>query len=211
MHKNECLPVGRTLVLILGPCAAGKTTLTRVLCGEDFLEQTAEVDCYDRRNLTCITESVKFVVGRGIAIAGNWQTTSDSISKPEALKKVVEICFGLARTVIVDSFRPSNKFVDWMSQHPLPGLRAVFVHLDLTLETNIARLLGRRAANGRIETRLPEKTFNTLLRTRERAEAVWQYAQQNYLREPKTFVTIPDQFTPEQSADLIRKEIELLT
>jgi hypothetical protein len=178
VHNSEWLEPGRTLILILGASAAGKSTLTRIICGEGGLEQTAEFDCYDRGRRTCTPERVKFVVGtRGIAIAGNWKNTSDAISKPEALKKVVEICFGLAPTVIVDSFRPSKTFVDWMRQHSLSGLRAVFVHLDLTLETNIARLLGRRAANG-IETRLPEKTFNTLLRTRERARNVWTYARQ---------------------------------
>jgi hypothetical protein len=208
VHSSECPQVGRTLVLVLGSCAAGKSSLTRLLCGDGGLERTAEVDCYDRRSRTCTPERVKFVVGtRGIAIAGNWKNTSDSISKPEALREVVNLSFGLAPTVIVDSFRPSMKFVDWIQQHPLPGLRAVFVHLDVTLETNIARLLGRRAANGKIETRLPEKTYNTLLETRERAKAVWRYAWQNYVREPKAFLTISDPFTPEQSADLVRKKI----
>jgi hypothetical protein len=97
-----------------------------------------------------------------------------------------------------------------VQQHPSPALRVAFVYLDITLETNIVRLLGRRAANGRIETGLPDKTYTTLLRTRDRAKAVWKYAQQNYLREPNAFVTVPEQFTPEQSADLVLKEISHL-
>lgn len=211
MHSNVCPQIGNTLVLIMGACGTGKSTLTRIICGAGGLEHTAEFDCYDRRSLTCTQERVRFVVGpRGIAIAGNWKNTSDAISKPEALRKVVDLCFGLAPTVIVVSFRPSNKFVDWVQQHPSPALRVAFVYLDITLETNIVRLLGRRAANGRIETGLPDKTYTTLLRTRDRAKAVWKYAQQNYLREPNAFVTVPEQFTPEQSADLVLKEISHL-
>jgi adenylate kinase family enzyme len=207
VHNNECQKPGRTLVLVLGACAAGKSTLTRTICGEGGIEHTAEFDCYDRRSQSYVREHAKYVIGNSpIAIAGNWKNTSDAISKPEALRKLVGLCFELAPTVIVDSFRPSNRFVDWMQQHPSPALQAVFVYFDIALETNLARLLGRRRANGKVETQLPEKTYNTLLQTRAGAKKVWEYAQENYLREPKAFVRIPDQFTPEQSADLVRQE-----
>jgi hypothetical protein len=44
MRSNEWPQPGRTLVLILAACAAGKSTLTRVICGEGGLERTAEFD-----------------------------------------------------------------------------------------------------------------------------------------------------------------------
>jgi hypothetical protein len=208
VHNNECQKPGRTLLVILGACAAGKSTLTRTICGEGGIEHTAEFDCYDRRSQAYVRERAKYVLGPScIAIAGNWKNTSDAISKPEALRKVVDLCFELEPTVIVDSFRPSNKFVNWVQQHPSPAMRALFVYFDITLETNLARLLRRRRANGKIETQLPEKTYDTLLQTRASARRVWEYAQQNYLREPRAFVRIPDQLTPEESADLVRQEI----
>jgi len=201
------LRAGKTLVLVLGACAAGKSSLTRAICGEGGIEHIAEFDCYDRCRQQYVRERAKYVIGNSIAIAGNWKNTSDAISKPETLRKLVDLCFGLALTVIVDSFRPRNKFVNWMQEHPCPAMQAVFVYFDITLETNLARLLGRRRANGRIETQLPDRTYSTLLQTRGSAKNVWEYAQQNYLREPKAFVRIPDQLTPEESADLVRQEI----
>ena len=44
MHRNKWPQPGRTLVLILDTCAAGKSTLNRVICGEGGLEPTAEFD-----------------------------------------------------------------------------------------------------------------------------------------------------------------------
>lgn len=208
MHNNKWQQPGRTLVMILGACAAGKSTLTRAICGEGGIEQTAEFVCYDRRRQAYVRERAKYVVSSsGITIAGNWKNTSDAISRPETLNKVVDLCFEVGATVIVDSFRPSKKFVDWVQQHPFPALHVLFVYLDITLETNLARLLSRRRANGRIETQLPERTYATLLRTRNRARKVWEYAQQNYVREPKKFVRIADHFSPEESADLIREKM----
>jgi adenylate kinase family enzyme len=205
------LRTDKTLVLVLGACAAGKSTLTRTICGEGGIEHTAAFDCYDRRSQSYVRERAKYVIGNsGIAIAGNWKNTSDAISKPEALRKVVDLCFALAPTVIVDSFRPSNKFVDWMQQHPSPALQALFVYFDIALEINLARLLSRRRANGKIETRLPERTYSTLLQSREGAQRVWDYAQQHYLREPRAFMNIPDHFTPQNSADLVREELTRL-
>ena len=55
-----------------------------------------------------------------------------------------------------------------------------FAHEACALITQ-RRLLGRRRANGRIETKLPEKTYATLLRTRDRARKVWEYSQHDYL------------------------------
>jgi len=113
VHSNEWPQTGKTLVVILGACGAGKSTLTRALCGVGGTEHTAEIECYDRRTQTYVRERAKFVPGNsGIAIAGNWKNTSDAISRPEALNKVVDICFRLAPTVIVDTFRPSFKFVN---------------------------------------------------------------------------------------------------
>ena len=167
------LNTAKTLVLVLGACGAGKSTLSRTICGEGGIEHIAEFECYDRRTHAYAQERAKYVLGNSrIAIAGNWKNTSDAISKPEALRKVVDLCFGLAPTVIVDSFRPSNKFVNWMQEHPCPALQAVFVYFDITLETNLARLLGRRRVNGRIETQLPDRTYSALLQTRGSAKNV---------------------------------------
>jgi len=44
VHRNEWPRPGRTLGLILDTCAAGKSTLNRVSCGEGGLERTAEFD-----------------------------------------------------------------------------------------------------------------------------------------------------------------------
>jgi ABC-type cobalamin/Fe3+-siderophores transport system ATPase subunit len=45
VHNSECQKSGRTLIVILGACATGKTTLTRALWGEGGIEHTAEFDC----------------------------------------------------------------------------------------------------------------------------------------------------------------------
>ena len=71
MHSNEWPQTGKTLVVILGACGAGKSTLTRALCGVGGTEHTAEIECYDRRTQTYVRERAKFVPGNsGIAIAG---------------------------------------------------------------------------------------------------------------------------------------------
>lgn len=210
MRNNEWQQPGKTLIIILGACGSGKSTLTRAICGEGGIEHTEDFVCYDRRTQAYVRERAKYIVGSsGIAIAGNWKNTSDAISRAETLNNVVDLCFEVAATVIVDSFRLGRKFVDWVQQHPFTTLHVVFVYLDVTLEANLARMLGRRRANGKVETQLPEKTYATLLQTRDGARKVWEYAQQNYVREPRTFVRIADHLTPEESADLIREETEL--
>jgi ABC-type cobalamin/Fe3+-siderophores transport system ATPase subunit len=48
MPSNESQQAGRTLVVVLGARAAGKSTLIRIICGDGGVEHTAEFDCYDR-------------------------------------------------------------------------------------------------------------------------------------------------------------------
>jgi hypothetical protein len=196
--------MGKTLVMIIGAGATGKSTLSRTLAGPSAQEHRIELDVTEKG----VRKRVKapYVVGSDIAIAGNLKNTSDAIGAMDALHQTIDHCWKERDVVITDGFRCTNRLVRWVEDHPL-NPAALFVYIELSLNSNIARLRGRRAGNGKTESKLPPKTFLNVLNFRERALGVWNYAQDNYHRQPVRFLELPEGLEPEGSARLI--EIEL--
>jgi hypothetical protein len=199
----------KTIVIAIGAGATGKSTLTRTLCGPDAEEYKTTLACYEHKSDSQVLETVTYVLSpNGLAIAGNLKNGSDSISHMDALRQVVELCWTTRDIVIVDTLRATYKFIDWAHEHPLRP-SALFVYLNPSLDTNLARLRGRRAANGIVESEVPTRTFWNVFSFRERARSVWGYAQAHYRREPVRFLEITEA-TPEESARLVLQELELL-
>jgi len=202
--ENRVPMMSKTLVMILGACSTGKTTLSRVLVGADPVQDTIALDVIEKG----FRKQVKapFVLGSEIAIAGNLKNTSDAIGAMDALHQTIDHCWQRRDVVIVDGFRCTNKLVRWVEEHPLKPA-ALFIYIDLSLNENLARLRGRRARNGKIEAKLPSKTFLNLLTFRERALGVWSYARDHYKRQPVRYVEIPEGLGPEDAARLIEAEL----
>jgi adenylate kinase family enzyme len=194
----------KTIITIIGAGATGKTTLSRALAGENALQHHIDLNITQKGERKRI--KAPYVLGHDIAIAGNLKNTSDAIGAMDALHKTIDHCLTLRDTVIMDGFRCTQKLVRWVQDHPLQPA-ALFVYIELSLHTNIVRLRGRRNGNGVVEDRLPPKTFQNILRFRERSLHVWQYARRNYRRQPVTFLQLPEANTTEQNAALIREKI----
>ena len=111
--------------------------------------------------------------------------------------------------MIIDGFRCTNKLVRWVEEHPLKPA-VLFVNIELSLNNNLARLRGRRESNGKIEAKLPPKTFLNVLNFRERALGVWNYAQDHYKRQPVCYLELPEGLGPEDSARLVESELSKL-
>jgi hypothetical protein len=199
--------MSKTLIMILGAGATGKTTLSRTLAGKDAQEQ--------RVDLTVIEKGVRkkvnapFVLGSHVAVAGNLKNTSDAIGAMDALYQTIDHCWKHRDVVIVDGFRCTNNWVRWVEEHPLKPA-ALFVYIELSLNENLARLRGRRAGNGKVEDKLPTKTFLNVLAFRKRAFSVWNYAQDNYKRQPVRYLEIPEGMGPEDAARLVESELSTL-
>ncbi len=193
--------------MILGAGATGKTTLSRALAGKDASEHRVELTVTEKG----VRKNVKapFVLGSNIAIAGNLKNTSDAIGAMDTLHQTIDHCWKHRDVVIMDGFRCTNKLVRWVEEHPLKPA-ALFVYIELSLNNNLARLRGRRESNGKIEAKLPPKTFLNVLSFRERALGVWNYAQDNYKRQPVRYLEIPEGMGPEDSAKLVESELSRL-
>lgn len=135
---------------------------------------------------------------------------SDSIGKMLTLRATVELLLAHREVVLTDGFRCTHVFTQFLQELPIPDLSAVFVYLETSLEENVQRLMARRRAAGVTEEMLPAKTKANLLRTRKRAWAVFDQARLTYKRQPVTFVTLPEEFTPEQGAARVRAAIQEL-
>ena len=105
--------MSKTLIMILGAGATGKTTLSRTLAGKDAQEHRLE--------LTVIEKGIRkkfnapYVLGlQHIAIAGNLKNTSDAIGAMDALHQTIDHCWRYRDIVIVDGFRCTNKLVCWV-------------------------------------------------------------------------------------------------
>src|SRR6267154_3318141 len=162
--------MSKVLVMILGAGATGKTTLSLALAGKTASEHRVELAVTEKG----VRKSVKapYVLGWNIAIAGNLKNTSDAIGAMDTLHQTIDHCWKQRDVVIMDGFRCTNKLVRWVEEHPLrPAV--LFVYIELSLNENLVRLRGRRAVNGKIEAKLPTKTFLNVLTFRERALAVW--------------------------------------
>ena len=217
----------KTLIHILGPGASGKSTLSRALLHYgvktewDGSTGMAEILTVVPATVHGVAgeEKVKYVVSQqnGIALAGNYKNGTDSIKSIDALPHVLELCWAKVPTVIVDPVRSSMKFVDWMTAYPEP-LAALFVYIDLSEETNIKRLLGRRFENNMRrskghavpETELPNKTYENMLAFQDRARGVWTYSWDNYKRTPSLHLSVSETASPAQAAELVHKGIDFL-
>jgi len=200
--------MSKALIMILGAGATGKTTLSRTLAGMDAPEQRIELTVTEKG----VRKQVKApcVLGSNIAIAGNLKNTSDAIGAVDALCQTIDHCWTQRDVVIMDGFRCTNRLVRWVEEHPLKPA-ALFVYIELSLNNNLARLRSRRAANGKIEGKLPTKTFLNVLTFRERALGVWNYAQDHYKRQPVCYLEIPEGMGPEDSARLVEQELGRLS
>jgi hypothetical protein len=193
--------------MVLGAGATGKTTLSRALAGKAATEHKIELTVTEKG----VRKKVKapYVLGSNVAIAGNLKSTSDAIGAMDTLHQAIDHCWQQRDVVIMDGFRCTNKLVRWVEEHPLKPA-ALFVYIELSLNNNLARLRSRRAGNGKIEARLPPKTFLNVLNFRERAFGVWNYAQDHYKRQPVRYLEIPEGLEPEDSARLVESELSSL-
>lgn len=199
--------MSKVLIMILGAGATGKTTLSRTLTGRDAKEHRVELTVTEKGVRKKV--NAPFVLGSGIAIAGNLKNTSDAIGAVDALLQTIDHCWALHDVVIMDGSRCTNRLVRWVEEHPLKPA-ALFVYIELSLNNNLVRLRNRRAANGKIEARLPTKTLLNVLNFRERALGVWNYAQDHYKRQPVRYLEIPEGLGPEESARLVESELDKL-
>jgi hypothetical protein len=192
--------MSKVLTMILGAGATGKTTLSRALAGRDAQEYRVDLAVTEKG----VRKKVRapYVLGSTVAIAGNLKNTSDAIGAMDALHQIIDHCWKHREVVIVDGFRCTNKLVRWVEEHPLRPA-ALFVYIELSLNEKLVRLRGRRAVNGKIEAKLPTKTFLNVLTFRERALGVWSYAQEHYRRQLVRYLEIPEEMEPEDSARLV--------
>jgi hypothetical protein len=199
--------MSKILIMVLGAGATGKTTLSRTLAGKAASEHKIALTVTEkgvRRDV-----QAPYVLGSAVAIAGNLKSTSDAIGAMDALHRTIDHCWKHRDVVIMDGFRCTNKLVRWVEEHPHKPA-ALFVYIELSLNNNLARLRSRRAGNGKIEAKLPTKTFLNVLSFRERALGVWNYAQDHYKRQPVRYLEIPEGMGPEDSAGLVESELRSL-
>src|ERR1700730_1833296 len=199
--------MSKVLIMILGAGATGKTTLSRAFAGKDAQEHRVELTVIEKG----VRKNVKapYVLGFNFAIAGNLKNTSDAIGAMDTLHQAIDHCWKQRDVVIMGGFRCTNKLVRWVEEHPLKPA-ALFVYIELSLNNNLVRLRGRRAGNGKIEAKLPTKTFLNVLTFRERALGVWNYAQDHYKRRPVRYLEIPEGLGPEDAARLVEHELSRL-
>ncbi|MGB6736814.1 MAG: hypothetical protein WBE55_13835 [Candidatus Sulfotelmatobacter sp.] len=196
--------MSKVLVMVLGAGATGKTTLSRALAGKKAQEYRVRLDITQKGERKLVQSP--YVLGSALAIAGNLRNTSDAIGAMDALHQTIDHCWTERDVVITDGFRCTQKLVRWVEDHPLKPA-ALFVFIELSLNTNLVRLRGRRARNGTVEHKLPPKTFLNVLRFRERSQGIWSYARHHYSRQPVQFLQVPEGNTPEENAALIREKL----
>jgi energy-coupling factor transporter ATP-binding protein EcfA2 len=202
----------KSVIVILGSFGSGKTTLARALRRGGAEERSTTINYLDGKTATYRSERVRYTIGQhGVAIAGTLRSGSDGIRSIGGLQFAVELLLRNSDVVIVDAFRTSCKFVEWLGQLPIPNLRVVFVVIDLAIEVNVARLMARRAASGKSEAQLPDRTYRHLLSMRRRSYSIWEYARRRFVREPRAFLRITEEFSPTEAAALVWQKLESLT
>jgi len=199
----------KVLVMIIGAGGAGKSTVTRAICGMGGEAHSVVLPCDVHKSGRRMLETATYTVFlNGMAIAGNLKNGSDSISAMDGLRQIIELCWRSHDVVIVDTVRATHKLVRWIHDHPLRPA-AVFVFLCPSLDVNLARLRERRRQRGIVEKELPPRTFWNVFTFRARARSVWKYARTHYRRQPVRFLEIADG-TPEQTAKRIVEMLQEL-
>jgi deoxyadenosine/deoxycytidine kinase len=136
---------------------------------------------------------------------GHPGTGADSNGNLDACNYAIDRCLEVSDFVIFDGVMSSQKLVAHLANHKYPNLAVIWVYLNVSPETVLARLAQRRTNNGEEET--SEKTKQGVLNFRARAEKMWEYIGQNYQREPWSLVEIPEGPTPEEIHDALKPVI----
>jgi hypothetical protein len=146
--------------------------------------------------------------GNGTAVCGNPKTGADSNGNIDAINSAIDRCLKDRDLVIFDGVMSSKRLIDHLQDHPYPNLGVVWVHLDVSAETAVSRVMKRRQERGKME--MSEATRQGVLARRLRAKTIWEYAKQAYFRTPAKFVVINEGRTPEQIYQQLRTEVENL-
>lgn len=136
---------------------------------------------------------------------GHPGTGADSNGNLEAINYAIDQCLEVSDFVIFDGVMSSQKLVNHLQNHPYANLAVIWVYLNVSPETVLARLLSRREGNGEAET--SEKTKQGVLNFRARATSMWEFVTQNFTREPFSFVEIPEGPTPEEIFEALQPVI----
>lgn len=140
----------KPLVIIMGACAAGKSTLGRYLLGKaEEYRTTFVVSALNRAQVPQppAPEEVRYCINpkTGFAVAGNLQGGSDCINSRAALVKLTEFLVKDKRTklVIVNSVRFSQQADIYDVAH-WKAVRPIYICFNLSPAENFKRLLQRR-------------------------------------------------------------------
>jgi len=136
---------------------------------------------------------------------GHPGTGADSNGNLDAINFAIDRCLEVSDFVIFDGVMSSQKLVAHLANHKYSNLAVIWVYLNVSPETVLARLLARRENNDEAET--SEKTKQGVLNFRARAVSMWDYVSQNYAREPWSLVEIPEGPTPEEIHDALKPVI----
>ena len=157
----------------------------------------------------CAPYEVKWTLFKnGTAVCGNAGTGADSNGNIDAINFAIDRCLAERNVVIFDGVMASKGLVDHLQNHAYPNLGVVWVHLDVSPETAILRVLKRRQERGEME--MSEATKQGVLAFRLRGKAIWAYAKENYFRTPARFVIFPEGKTPEQIYQQLSTEVQTL-
>jgi len=105
-------------------------------------------------------------------------TGADSNGNLDAINHAIDKCLAVSDFVIFDGVMSSQKLVAHLATHPYPSLAVIWVYLNVSPETVLARLCTRRKGNGEAET--SQKTKQGVLNFRRRAEKMWRFVRENY-------------------------------
>jgi len=152
----------KTIIMIIGAGATGKTTLSCALAGENAVQHQVDL------SITQKGERKRFKTPyysrlRIIAIARESQEHIRRIGAMDALHQTIDLCLKERDTVITDGFRCTAE-ARTLDRGSPAETAAVFVFIELSLNTNLALLRRRRAGNGAVEAEAPPKTFLNVLR-----------------------------------------------
>lgn len=227
----------KLVVAILGASASGKTTLRRRLTNSDRGAQIHRADhnCWFSQRLTCcgrtlrkrdlqkhltlsgehhwerggvdVTRVCWTTFQNGTAVCGSPGSGADANPNLDAINFALDRALDSQDVVIFDGVMASRKLVNHLSRHAnVDGV--LWVMLNVSRETNIARLTKRRFENGGLPP--TEATIRRVLNYGLQAKSVWTYARQICSSSGTRFVEIPEYCSPDQSHQLALDELASL-